>query len=65
MTNHIPSNFVIISNEEEESKKLVDAETGEIILEGDAYHDKIDEQIEGFLYCMDYFGYEYSCKLNE
>lgn len=61
MENHIPSKFVIIDNEEEESKKLVDEETGEIILERDSYHEKIGSQIEGFLKCMDYFGYVYTC----
>lgn len=61
MENHIPSVFTIITDSEfEESKKLVDAETGEIVLEGDYYHDKIDEQIVGFLHCMDFFGYPYT-----
>lgn len=65
MENHIPSIFTIITDSEfEESKKLVDAETGEIVLEGDYYHDHIENQIDGFLHCMDYFGYPYQMAKN-
>lgn len=65
MENHIPSIFTIITDSEfEESKKLVDAETGEIVLEGDYYHDHIENQIDGFLQCMDYFGYPYQMAKN-
>ncbi|AID17869.1 transcriptional regulator [Bacillus phage JBP901] len=33
----------------EEEKALVDLDTGEEILNGDYYHDKIDYRIEGYL----------------
>lgn len=52
MENHIPSIFTIIANEEEETQILVDAETGEIIQEG-------EKEISGFLHCMEYFGYPF------
>lgn len=54
MTNFL----VIILNEEE--RMLLDKETGEIILDGDAYHDKIAEKIDGFFACLDYFNYPYT-----
>ena len=31
------------------TKKLVNENTGEVLLEGDSYHDKINKQIEGFI----------------
>lgn len=65
MEDHIPSNFTIISNDEEDSQKLLDAETGEIILEGDFCHNGIYARIAGFLQCMDYFGYAYTCNRDE
>ena len=37
-------------------KKLVDEISGEILIEGDAYHDKINEQIEGFIKGLEHSG---------
>lgn len=64
METHIPSIFTIITNSEDETQILVDAETGEIILTGDYYHDHIEDQIAGFFQCMDYFGYPYQMAEN-
>lgn len=38
---------------------------GELIREGDEYHDKIDQVIEGFTECLDFLKveYEYSTKM--
>lgn len=42
-------NLVIYNNAHyEEEQALVDLESGEVILKGDWYHDKIDSVIEGY-----------------
>lgn len=57
---HIPSNFKVVEGGHIEEKILLDADTGEVILQGDYYHDKIDEMLEGFKFAMDFFGYAYT-----
>lgn len=37
-----------------DEKALINADSGEVLLIGDAYHDKIDDRIEGFLQGLDY-----------
>jgi DNA-binding LacI/PurR family transcriptional regulator len=37
----------------EEERALVDLDSKEIILQGDYYHDKIDEKIEGYLKALE------------
>ncbi len=50
-------NLVIFENGTfEEEKALVDIDSGEIFLNGDYYHDKIDDKISGFLYAARHFG---------
>lgn len=34
-------------------------DTGEVILTGDWYHDKIDDKIDGFFVAVDYLGIKY------
>jgi hypothetical protein len=36
-----------------------------VILNGDYYHDKIQERIEGFLYALSYYGIEYNIEETE
>lgn len=43
----------------EEESALINAETKELILKGDYYHDNIDEYIEGFFQGLDYCKIEY------
>jgi len=47
--------------EEEIVKALVNEDTKQLIMNGDYYHDKITEKIQGFLQGLDYtkFGYEW------
>ena len=59
---HVPCNFTIVTDEENETSQLIDVDTGEIILSGDYYHDHIDDRISGFLQCMDFFNYTYTCR---
>lgn len=56
---HIASNFKVLKGECEDERFLVDADTGEIILQGDYYHDKIESMIKGFREALDFFGYSY------
>lgn len=42
----------------EEEKALIDKSTKEILCRGDYYHDKIDDFIEGFIYGLNYYGFE-------
>lgn len=39
---------------------LVNKDTGEIILEGDTYHNHIEDRIEGFFSALDFFEYPYN-----
>lgn len=43
----------------EEEIMLENVDTGEVLLMGDYYHDKIDNQIEGFLKGLKYAGKRY------
>lgn len=52
--------FKIYENKEfEEEMALYRADTKEVIMYGDYYHDKIDKQIEGFFKGLDYVGVSY------
>ena len=51
---------ILINSTYEEQKALINTETNEVLLEGDSYHDKIDERIEGFLLGLIYCDYKYS-----
>jgi hypothetical protein len=35
---------------------------GDVVLEGDWYHNKIDETINGFFHCLKYLGFQYEVK---
>lgn len=50
---------ILINSIYEEQKALINTETNEVLLEGDSYHDKIDERIEGFLSGLLYCDYDY------
>lgn len=43
----------------EEELALYDCESDNVIMSGDWYHDKIDEQFRGFIKCLLYFNIEY------
>ena len=45
--------------EDEIVKALINEDTKELILNGDYYHDKITEKIQGFLQGLDYIKFEY------
>lgn len=47
---------------EEEKCLVID---GEVLFQGDYYHNKIDEYIEGFLYGLDYAKIEYQISSEE
>lgn len=62
----VPGIFVvrkIYDNEEKEEDavkmQLIDKDTGEIILEGDYYHNHIQEQVNTFFKTLDYFDFPY------
>jgi len=50
----------VINGTYEEEVALIDIETNELLLKGDAYHDKIDKQIEGFLLGLLYCNFKHS-----
>ena len=56
---------VITNATMEDERALVDVSNKipKLICRGDYYHDKIDEYIEGFLFCLDYNKIKYE-KLN-
>lgn len=58
----VPGNFLVIegTQEQEEYQMLIDADTGEIIMQGDDYHDKIAYQIQGFFKALEFFDYPYN-----
>ena len=58
--------IIYINKTFEEAKAL--SVNGEIVITGDAYHDKIDNVIEGFFYGLDYViinGAQYSYSKSE
>lgn len=63
-----PWKFVVRSTtyagdeEDEPYFQLIDADTGEIIIEGDQYHDEMPSLISGFFRALDYFDYPYQCE---
>ena len=50
----------VINGTFEEEVALINVETNEVLIKGDAYHDKIDERIEGFLYGLLYANVKHS-----
>lgn len=57
---------IIVNGTFEDERALIDvsAKTPKLIYKGDYYHDKIDEFIEGYLFCLDYNKITYT-KLDE
>ena len=58
---------IIYTNKTFEEEKALSV-NGEIVITGDAYHDKIDNVIEGFFYGLDYViinGAQYSYSKSE
>ena len=50
---------ILINSTYNDEKALINADTKEIIVKGDYYHDKINEYIEGFLHGLRFTNIEY------
>lgn len=50
----------VINGTFEDEVALINTKTNEVLIKGDAYHDKIDERIEGFLYGLVYANVKHS-----
>ena len=55
----IKKNFLTIINIHfEDEALLVDLDTNKVVMQGDYYHDKIIDRINGFVEGLEYAGYE-------
>ena len=55
----IKKNFLTIINLHfEEEAMLIDLDTNKVVMQGDSYHNKILDKIDGFVKGLEYAGYE-------